>query len=216
MSEPDERGEGPRGATRQLLREAARRLFTSQGEEATTIRQIAEAAGVTERTFYRYFDGKEGLVAEDALGWLQVLHQAIRDRPREEVPYVAVRRAMAEVAGRREREVGGAPLWLFLDQPRSRPLLPRATARPLLRLENSIAEALMARDPGALRDPTGGESDPLFAAQVLARLTGGALRSAVIRHRQLVAGPGGASPGVAALLDQAFSLIAAFSAVDAT
>lgn len=211
MRDPEERGEGPRGATRQLLREAARRLFTSQGEEATTIRQIAEAAGVTERTFYRYFDGKEGLLAEDALAWIDVLHVAIRDRPREETPYLAVRRGMAEVAARRGQEFGGAPLWLFIDRPRARPLLPRATTRPLLRLEDAIAGAVLERDAEALRGPAGADSDLRFAAQVLGRLAGGALRSAVIRHRQLETAEKGSSPGVAALLDQAFSLITALS-----
>lgn len=213
MSEPDDRPEGPREETRRLLLDAARRLIASQGVEATTIRQIAEAAGLTERTFYRYFDGKEGLVAEEALAWIDVLHQAIRDRPGEEAPYVAIRRAMAQVATRQEGEFGGAPLWLFGDRPRARRLLPRATTRPLQRLETAISGALLARDGAALGDPAGPDVDPRFAAQVLARLAAGALRSAVIRHRQLEAGEGG-SPGVAALLDQAFSLISAFTTAD--
>jgi AcrR family transcriptional regulator len=215
MSDADERPEGQRESTRTLLLDAARRLFAEQGVEATTIRQIADAAGVTERTFYRYFEGKEGLVGADALSWIDILNRAIRDRPAEEAPYLAVRRAMAGVAGRL-RELGGASLWMFVDRPRDRPLLPRATTRPLQRLETSITDALLARDPEALRDPAGAGTDPRFGAELLARLAGGALRSAVTRHRRLEADEEGSSPGVAALLDQAFSLIATLAAAGRT
>lgn len=45
--------------TERTIREAALRLFVRQGSAATTVEQIAEAAGVSERTFFRYFRTKE-------------------------------------------------------------------------------------------------------------------------------------------------------------
>lgn len=39
----------------------ARRLFAQQGVKATTVRDIAQAAGVTEGALYRHFDSKEDL-----------------------------------------------------------------------------------------------------------------------------------------------------------
>jgi AcrR family transcriptional regulator len=39
------------------------RLFGGLGYDATTVGDIARAADVTQRTFYRYFDGKEDLIA---------------------------------------------------------------------------------------------------------------------------------------------------------
>ncbi|MCB9798001.1 MAG: TetR family transcriptional regulator [Alphaproteobacteria bacterium] len=45
--------------TRAALAEAAERLILAQGYEPVTARQIAEAAGVSRRTFFRYFEGKE-------------------------------------------------------------------------------------------------------------------------------------------------------------
>ena len=51
-------------AVRAAVERAARQLFAEHGYEATSVRQIADAAGVAERTFYRYFDGKEGLIAD--------------------------------------------------------------------------------------------------------------------------------------------------------
>lgn len=213
MTEPEHPSDARRETTRTLLLEVARRLFAEQGVEATTIRQIADAAGVTERTFYRYFDGKEGLVGEDALAWIDVLHQAIRERPAGESPYLAVRRAMAAMAARTGREFGGA-LLMFLDRPRARRMLPRSTTRPLVRLETSITEALLARDPEPLKAVAGADADPRFAAELVARLAGAALRSAAIRHRQMQEGGGDGSPGVASLLDQAFSLLSALTAAE--
>ncbi|MCP4499191.1 MAG: TetR/AcrR family transcriptional regulator [Deltaproteobacteria bacterium] len=62
---------GPKGGRRDLNRrervrtlcEAAEVLFLSQGIENTTIDDITKAASVAKGSFYRYFDGKEALVA---------------------------------------------------------------------------------------------------------------------------------------------------------
>src|SRR5215471_18546020 len=51
-----------REETRQRLIEAAMRLFAEHGYADTTTAQIAEAAGVTERTFFRHFPSKADLV----------------------------------------------------------------------------------------------------------------------------------------------------------
>lgn len=50
--------------TRELIREAAARLFVEQGIAATTMRQVAEAAGVAERTVYSVFSTKTALFNE--------------------------------------------------------------------------------------------------------------------------------------------------------
>jgi AcrR family transcriptional regulator len=51
---------GLNAAARDLARVAAR-LFATQGYEATSVRMIVEAAGVTKPTLYYYFGSKEGL-----------------------------------------------------------------------------------------------------------------------------------------------------------
>ncbi|MDA8195704.1 MAG: TetR family transcriptional regulator [Actinomycetota bacterium] len=49
-------------ATRAKLIEAAHDFFAEKGYNDTNIREIAEAAGVSERTFYRYFETKDELL----------------------------------------------------------------------------------------------------------------------------------------------------------
>lgn len=49
-------------ATREALYSAAFSLFADKGFDATTVDEIASAAGVSRRTFFRYFESKEAVV----------------------------------------------------------------------------------------------------------------------------------------------------------
>lgn len=48
----------PRGTTKRQLELIAMRLFSEQGFDETTVEQIAAAAGISGRTFFRYFPSK--------------------------------------------------------------------------------------------------------------------------------------------------------------
>lgn len=54
----------PRGEARRLLLDAARKLFARRDYRATTTREIAAAAGVTEYLLFRHFGSKAGLFRE--------------------------------------------------------------------------------------------------------------------------------------------------------
>ncbi|MFF9493822.1 TetR/AcrR family transcriptional regulator [Streptomyces flaveolus] len=79
--------------TRMDIARAAARLFVHQGLRATRAEDIAHAAGVAPRTFYRYFATKEEAVAPlYALGaerWIE----AVRDAPAELSPPQALEHA---------------------------------------------------------------------------------------------------------------------------
>jgi AcrR family transcriptional regulator len=62
MAEVTRRG---RAEVRREVVAAAVRLFTERGYEDTTVDDIAAAAGVGRRTFFRYFRGKEDAVSPD-------------------------------------------------------------------------------------------------------------------------------------------------------
>ena len=117
MAEPIGRREANKQATRAGLRSAAKQLFASQGYERTTVRDIAQLANVTERTFYRYFDGKEDLVADEFRSWLGMLKDAIVARPAAEPALTAVRRALQSVARQAGLSAPPGPLWLVSAWP---------------------------------------------------------------------------------------------------
>ena len=48
-----------KAATRREIQRVTLDLFEASGAEATTVARIAERAGISERTFFRYFDSKE-------------------------------------------------------------------------------------------------------------------------------------------------------------
>src|SRR2546427_7653567 len=77
------------GATQRLV-VAAVDLFTEQGYDATTVAQIAERAGVTKSTLFRYFsDKREVLVAgQEALS--RLLTEGIAQAPDGATPLEAV------------------------------------------------------------------------------------------------------------------------------
>src|SRR5436305_8866043 len=54
----------PPGGTKQLILETAQRLFDEQGYDATSLRQIAEAVGMTKAAVYYHYPAKEHLLLE--------------------------------------------------------------------------------------------------------------------------------------------------------
>lgn len=63
--EPDWR-QRKKTATRDRIRGCALRLFREHGYDATTVEQIAAAAGVSHMTFFRYFPAKEDVALSDS------------------------------------------------------------------------------------------------------------------------------------------------------
>jgi AcrR family transcriptional regulator len=66
-----------RRATRRRLAETGLKLFLQQGYEATTLDQIAEAAGVSRRTVFHYFDQKEDILLAWKAGFADAMRMAI-------------------------------------------------------------------------------------------------------------------------------------------
>jgi AcrR family transcriptional regulator len=196
------RREAHKQATRQALQQAADRLFAERGYAATTVRDIAEAAGVTERTFFRYFTGKEELIIDDALGWLPVLLDALRDRPDDEDLGTAVREALLEMGTLLSASSRPTPLWLFSDGPPGA-RISRTPPGTLLRIETDLAAVIRERLARTHGDP----ADPDYLADLLARIVLAIIRSAMIRHAQLSRDPGRETVPASVLVDQALALL---------
>jgi AcrR family transcriptional regulator len=92
------RWEAHKEETRRRLLDSARTLFAERGYQATSAADIAAAAGVTERTLFRYFPSKSALVLNEVIDLLPAMFETIRDRPAAEPPYEAVCNAIMEFA----------------------------------------------------------------------------------------------------------------------
>ncbi|WP_216213529.1 acyl-CoA-like ligand-binding transcription factor [Amycolatopsis aidingensis] len=87
--------ERKKARTRAAIQEHALRLFLEQGYAATTIEQIAEAAEVSQSTFFRYFPTKEETVLYDRLDPVAI--DSFVRQPAELSPTAAMRAAVHEV-----------------------------------------------------------------------------------------------------------------------
>jgi len=78
--------------TRQEIADQAMRLFVTRGFDHVTVAEVAEAAGVSEKTVFNYFPTKEDLFYDEVPRRQAALVEAIRGRrPGESVP-AALRR----------------------------------------------------------------------------------------------------------------------------
>jgi AcrR family transcriptional regulator len=67
--------------TKLALREAALKLFATQGYDTTKTEEIAEKAGVSPRTFFRYFPTKESVLFLGERAWVQSFSHLYRGQP---------------------------------------------------------------------------------------------------------------------------------------
>ena len=136
--------------TRDALLRAAVELFTTRGYEGTTVDDIAEAVDVSQRTFFRYFAGKEeAALALEALV-VERFGAAVRERPAAEAPLEALRQAVLEGWDTLHEVIEEVvPVELYLRLCRvveSTPVLLAAHLRRSLEIEDTLARVLAERE----------------------------------------------------------------------
>src|SRR5262249_5845306 len=67
--------------TRDAIARAALELFVERGYDETTLAEIADAAGVSTRTIFAYFPGKEDILFSTMQTMRDALLQALAERP---------------------------------------------------------------------------------------------------------------------------------------
>jgi AcrR family transcriptional regulator len=67
-------------ATREQILAEAARLFRHQGYAATTLRQVADAAGIKAGSIYYHFDSKDQILGEVLDKGIELVMQAVRQR----------------------------------------------------------------------------------------------------------------------------------------
>ncbi|MFJ9818210.1 TetR family transcriptional regulator [Streptomyces sp. NPDC101151] len=136
--------------TRDALLRSALELFTTHGYERTTVDEIAEAVDVSQRTFFRYFAGKEdAALAVQAMAEAHFV-AAVRQRPPHEAPMEALRQAVLEGwDGLSEAIDEVVPVELYMRMYRtieSTPPLLAAHLRRSAATEETIARVLAERE----------------------------------------------------------------------
>lgn len=108
---PPGRRERKVAETRRSILDHARRLFEHQGYGETTVEQIAAAADVAPRTFFRYFPTKESLLFANFDEVRRDMLVELRARPVDEDPMqsvvIALRSMAAAIEQRRDDIVWG-------------------------------------------------------------------------------------------------------------
>ncbi|MFF0360991.1 TetR family transcriptional regulator [Streptomyces fungicidicus] len=136
--------------TRDALVRAALELFAARGYEGTTVDDIAAAVDVSQRTFFRYFASKEEVAFfVPRLAESHVV-DAVRERPRDEAPLEALRRAVLDSwDGINEAVEQLVPLELHMRVYRvieSTPALLAAHLRRATELEEELARIVAERE----------------------------------------------------------------------
>jgi AcrR family transcriptional regulator len=160
-----ERAPGSRAAAQRLkmrreLAAAAMELFATKGYEATTVDEIAAAAGVARRTFFRHFRSKEEAIFPDHDDTLVRAEAVLNAAPAHEHPLDTICRGIKEVmkmyAARPEISVARYKLT------REVPTLREAEIASVARYERLFTRYLLGHfDEHAHRDA--GNDDPLLA-----------------------------------------------------
>ena len=145
---------------RDTIWEAAIDLFAEKGFDETTVDDIAEAAGTSRRSFFRYFESKSDLMAQPIMSYGTSLTDAIRNCPPSYAPTEVLRYTVLAVAR------GSA------SHPRTRKVMEIAAKYPAAReaqiaraaeVQDQVAEAFAQRYKKGSRDR--------LTARVLAGLT---------------------------------------------
>jgi AcrR family transcriptional regulator len=135
---------------RNAILDAAIALFEKKGFDQTDVAEIAEAAGISKRTFFRYFATKDDLLARSVMEYGAVLVAAIRSAPQESTDLEVIHQTL--LAGVHYNEQ---------PQARARQLIAISTSHPTARqaylsrkhlVEDAIVEAFASRARSARRN----------------------------------------------------------------
>lgn len=161
VSEPASLRERTRRAVQAELVDVAQQLFVDRGYERTTVDAIAAAAGMSKRSFFRYFASKEDLVLGkyDLMG--DQLVARLAERPDDEPLWVSLRRMFDDVvaytADRSNAERMGEMERIIAASPALR----AAYLHRLDSMQADIADVLRMRAERAGRPIPDGDPSPL-------------------------------------------------------
>jgi AcrR family transcriptional regulator len=130
------------------LQDAAYRLFAQKGYHQTTVDDIAAAAGVSTRTYYRYYRNKEDVVLGPLGELLEHYREILAGRPSSEPAMQALQESFMEFTSEVEDPVMRTRLELVAAEPE----LQRGAFELGTRWQNEITADLAVKAPGGQTD----------------------------------------------------------------
>jgi len=134
--------------TRREIAEQALALFMQHGYDAVSVDAVADAAGVSLRTLYRYFASKDELVVPIVADSVGEFIDRLAARPSDEALGVAVERAIGDIEPRLGQPGVGMLAQLLEDVP----ALGARVGFELAALEDKLAPVIRTRAGGDLGD----------------------------------------------------------------
>src|SRR5580692_11337316 len=130
--------------TRERLQAAALELFATRGFEQVTAAEIAQAVGLTERTFFRNFGDKREVLFHGQDRFLQAFVDGVKEAPAEAAPLELIAAALEAAASifPDERRPYSRMRQAVIDQ---NPALQERERHKLAGTATAVAEALRAR-----------------------------------------------------------------------
>lgn len=138
-------------------------LFIKQGYEATTLDEIAAAAGISRRTFFYYFDSKDDILLSLQSSVGDMIIAAVRNTPSGGSPRSVVRQAILQICG----SISPEDMIAIDKLMRSNKAVQARKQASYIQQENALFEALRERWP---------EPEKEMALRLLAMSAVGAMR----------------------------------------
>jgi AcrR family transcriptional regulator len=150
------------------LEAIALRLFEDRGYANVTVDEIAAAAQISVRTFYRYFPSKDLLLQVRVDRRSAAVVAALAARPDDEPLMTSLRVALSEATGAEDPKLVRQWITVVASNP---DLVRGALGGIQLKVQGAIADFIASRTA----------TDDAFASRVLAGAVGGAVQAA-LRH----------------------------------
>jgi AcrR family transcriptional regulator len=146
------------------IERSALMLFAKEGAEDVTVERLANAAGISVRTWFRYFAGRDEVLAALPMRKLELISNFVRARPPEESLVEAFSGAVG-AAQEAETELDMVLLWGIAVHRSPEPAL-RAMAHTALTM-NGVFQEIIAERLGIDRfDPRAGALGAAFSGLV--------------------------------------------------
>ena len=98
------------------IQQAAMTLFATRGYADVTVEDIAREAGISERTFFRYFASKDHVLVAEAGRRIDIVHESLVQQDDDLDAWQALRTAVLDQSASEEQLGRNAAIWAHLTK----------------------------------------------------------------------------------------------------